>query len=289
MMGRARARCGVSVVNALATGKGAAFAIDLFVEATVVVRDDRRDIDVKIEPEADEDPMLAREVVRRVFDKVGLAALGANVYTQSDVPASMGLKSSSAAANAIAAAANAAAHRYDGEALPLRDLEALAIDAAFAAKVTVTGAYDDALASSRGGLCVTDNRERTLLARHEAPPLLAVVVLPGGKRRKDAAARVDYAAIAPAVRIAHDLALRGAWAEALTINGLAYGSVYGVDFAIHRAAIAAGARAVGVSGTGPAVAAVCEPTDAKEVEAALAPFGRVLSAPLSNAAMEVLA
>lgn len=288
MKGRARARCGVTVVNALATGKGAAMAVDLFVDATVTLRDDRADVRVRIAPEGDEDPTLAREVVRRVLDRLGHAGLGADVETTGDAPTSMGLKTSSAAANAIAAATNAAAQRYDGEALPLKDLVPLGVEAALAAKVTVTGAFDDASASARGGLCVTDNRARQLLARHELPELTAVILLAGAKHRKTDAARVDYATAVGPATVAHDLALAGRWKEAMTINGLAYGATYGIDFASYRAAAAAGALAVGVSGTGPAVAAVCEPAVAKAVEDALAKFGRVVLAPVSNAAMEVL-
>ncbi|MHB8585114.1 MAG: shikimate kinase [Thermoplasmatota archaeon] len=282
----------MSVVNALAIGKGASLAIDLAVEATVVLRDDRREIRVQIEPEADEDPRLAEETVRRVFDRLGHLEAGADVLTRSDAPASMGLKTSSAAANAIAAAANAACQRYDGEALPSKDLLPVAIDAALAAKVTITGAYDDASASARGGLCVTDNGARQLLARHELEPMAVLLWLPKAKVRKVDAGRHDLRSIAAAMRLAHEAAVRGAWIDAMTVNGLAYGSTYGVDFEVYRRAVAAGALAVSVSGTGPAIAAVAKPDAAAAVERAWTALSQgsipIRQTQTSNAAMEVL-
>ena len=70
-----------------------------------------------------------------------------------------GLKSSSAAANAVALASTAALGKH------LDDLELvkLGVDAAFDAKVTVTGAFDDACASYFGGIVVTDNLNRKII------------------------------------------------------------------------------------------------------------------------------
>jgi shikimate kinase len=289
MKGRARARCAVSVVNGTATGKGASLAVDLFVDATVELDEDSKSIEVEILPEKEESPRLAEEVVRRVLDRLGHAEFGARVKTRSDAPASMGLKTSSAAANAIAAATNAACQRYDGEGVSAKELLPISIDAALSAKVTITGAFDDACASARGGLCVADNRARQLLARHEIPTRAAVVWLPGGKVRKEDAARFDLRMVVPAASIAHDLALKGAWRDAMLVNALGFGSVYGSDFELQRRLLAAGADAVSVSGTGPAIAALCAPDRKSDVVRALAQSGgRVLETATSNAPMEVL-
>jgi shikimate kinase len=83
------------------------------------------------------------------------------------------------------------------------------------------------------------------------------------------------------------MALRGRWMDALTLNGLVAGALYGTPAAWTRDALAVGALCAGVSGTGPAFAAVCRADDEKGVEAALqanAPTGaRFLHTRLSNA------
>ena len=142
-----------------------------------------------------------------------------------------------------------------------------------------------------GGLCITDNRERRLLARLEVEDdLTAVVLVPARKVRKKDVKALPYAAVAPLAARAHALALAKEWPEAMTLNGLAYGAIYGEDPAPAVAALAAGALGAGLSGTGPAVAAVAHEADVKAVEAALRAFpGEVLTARVTNARAEVRA
>ncbi len=83
------------------------------------------------------------------------------VRTTSDIPVSRGLKSSSAAANAVIMAT------LDALGEQMDPLEAIRIGtkAAIAAKVSVTGAFDDACASLFGGVAITDNRSETLMVQ----------------------------------------------------------------------------------------------------------------------------
>jgi shikimate kinase len=61
-----------SIINAIATGKGAAFGISLSTKAEVEITDNP-DIDVVIEEEPEADPVLVRTCVKNVFRKLGLA------------------------------------------------------------------------------------------------------------------------------------------------------------------------------------------------------------------------
>ena len=214
-VGRARAWGAVSVVNGIATGEGASMAVGLSTTATVELIEETDAIEVSIGGDPGEDPTLAREVVRRVCVRAGVAH-GARVATESDIPVSRGLKSSSAAANAVALATNEALKILEGRGLPERDLLDCAIDAALAAKVTITGAFDDATASLHGGLSVTDNRARKVYARH-APPAghVAVVRVPDRKVRTLAVRDLAYDAIAPVARRAHALARSNEWAGSI--------------------------------------------------------------------------
>ena len=290
----ARAGGAISVVNAIVTGHaGASLGIDLHTEARVTLLEDVPEVEVVIDGSEAEDPTLARLVLKGVVSRLGQPDWGGRVETTSTIPSSRGLKSSSAAANAVALAANHAFHLYEGRSLTRNELVDAAIEAALDAGVTITGAYDDASASMFGGLCVTDNKERKLLHRESVDERLEVVILvPTHKTPTRSVKDLPYAPFAPHALAAHGLARRGRWQEAMTLNGLVAGALYNVPTAWTRDALAAGALAAGVSGTGPAFAAVCDPDRAGPVADALRAHlpagGRLLRARPSNARAEVI-
>ena len=96
---------------------------------------------------------------------------GAKVRTFSNIPVARGLKSSSVAANATVLATIAALDKTIDDLAVVN----LGVDAAFDAKVTVTGAFDDACASYFGGVVVTDNLKRKLIERNTLPSGLSVL------------------------------------------------------------------------------------------------------------------
>ncbi|HVL86619.1 MAG TPA: shikimate kinase [Candidatus Thermoplasmatota archaeon] len=281
-LGRARTFGAVSVVNAIATGKGASLGVDLPVDASVEVRRDghividvRRTWQGAQEGTASMPTALVRAAVLGTLEWAGRAELGAWVVTESRIPPSRGLKSSSAVANAVVLATLEALQMV-GEARD-EDVLGLGVAAARAAGVTLTGAYDDACASLLGGLCVTDNAAMQLVKRTDVrPDLVAVVHVPDREIRKADVAKLPYASIAPAAQAAWDAALAGDFERALTENGRAYAGLLGVDESPARAALEAGARCAGLSGTGPATAALAEPAAAKAVAKALSRFAGVV-------------
>ena len=105
--GEALAYGAVTIVNALATGKGAAFGIDLWTQATVELTDNGV-IETSILNEEGESTLLIEKCVRAVLNHFGFATLGAKVRTQSNIPIAKGLKSSSVAGNAVVLATLAA-------------------------------------------------------------------------------------------------------------------------------------------------------------------------------------
>lgn len=263
---------GVTIVNALATGRGAAAAADLPLEAQVHLRDEPG---VTVETDVPgADPAPVAGAVERVLEAHDETDRGARVSTASEIPLSRGLKSSSAATTAAALAADAAlaqatgAHRVGDDAC-LR----AGVEASIEAGVSATGAWDDAHASLRGGVNVTDNADGTLLTRYTLPDDHRIVLLvpPETTATADAASRDHTPARRPA-RVAHELAADGRWADAMTVNGLAYAALYERDPAPQHRALEAGAEAASLSGTGPATAAVCPPDAAKAVADALRAF-----------------
>ena len=243
-----------TIINAIATGKGAAVGVDLWTKAAVTITDEPGTVKVKIMSDSSENPVLAEKTVESVLKHFGLEKeFGAKVETQSNIPVARGLKSSSAAANAIALATTAALERSLDDVAVVK----LGVDGAVDAEVTVTGAFDDACASYFGGVVITDNMERRIIKRFELAEAPAVLFYVPSKKTYTADSDVKRMKdMAPVVKIAYREALNGNYWAALTMNGLIYSLALGYDPSPAVDALTAGALASGLSGTGPAVTAI---------------------------------
>ena len=265
MEGRAAALGAGTVLNALATGTGAAFGIDVETRATVTLDPDAGDVDGAIAEDPGADTALIERCVALATERWGDGE-GGSVRTDSDVPLAAGLKSSSAAANATVLATCdalglAVGDDPDDPAVDVTRVAAcrLGVRAAREAGVTVTGAFDDATASMLGGVTVTDNGADELRSRETVDWNVLVWTPPERAYSADAdVARCE--AVAPMADLVADLATDGRYAEAMTVNGLAFSAALGFDA---DPAIEAMSHATGVSlsGTGPSVVAVADPAD----------------------------
>ncbi|MFB6082440.1 MAG: shikimate kinase [Halanaeroarchaeum sp.] len=252
MDGRAEAPAAGTVLNALATGTGSAFAIDEYVRAAVQLGGDG--IDGRVADEPDADARLIERAVELVLAEFADDVTGARVETDATVPIASGLKSSSAAANAVVLATLDALDAV--EAVTREDAARIGVQAARDVGVTVTGAYDDASASMLGGLTVTDNTADTLLVRDEVTWDVVVWVPP--EQAFSANADVDRCErIAPMADLVRELALAGRYATAMTVNGFAFSAALDrpTDPMIEALPAADG---VSLSGTGPSYVAVGE-------------------------------
>ncbi|MXR50953.1 shikimate kinase [Halovenus sp. WSH3] len=249
MEGQAAAPAAGTVLNALATGTGSAFAIDEYTTATVELTDED-DVTGEIDGAEDADTRLIERCVELVTDRFGNGQ-GGHVETESEVPMASGLKSSSAAANATVMAtldALGATDRIDRE-----DAARIGVSAARDVGVTVTGAFDDASASMLGGLTVTNNDEDELLARDT--PDWDVLVWTPPERAFSADADVERCRqIAPIAEVVAGLALDERYGQAMTINGLAFCAALG--FPTDPMMEAMRTEGVSLSGTGPSFVAV---------------------------------
>jgi shikimate kinase len=276
MEGRAAALGAGTVLNALATGTGAAFGIDVETRATVELDPAASGVEGEIAEDADADTDLIERCVALATERWGDGE-GGRVRTDSDVPLAAGLKSSSAAANATVLATcdalglavgdgdrasdDAVGDDPDDPAVDVTRLEAcrLGVRAAREAGVTVTGAFDDATASMLGGVTVTDNDADELRVREAVDWDVLVWTPPERAYSADAdVARCE--AVAPMADLVADLALDGRYGEAMTVNGLAFSAALGFD-ADPAVEAMPHATAVSLSGTGPSVVAVADPDD----------------------------
>ena len=253
MEGQAVAPAAGTVLNALATGTGSAFAIDEYTTATVELNPDAESVTGRVAEDPDADTELIERCVAAVTGRFG-EDQGGRVHTESDVPMASGLKSSSAAANATVLATLDALGAADK--LSREDACRVGVEAARDAGVTITGAFDDASASMLGGVTVTDNTTDKLLAREERDWHVLVWTPP--ERSFSADADVDRCRqIAPMADLVAELALDGDFARAMTVNGLAFCAAleFPTDPIVEGMSLTEG---VSLSGTGPSFTAVGE-------------------------------
>lgn len=252
MKGRASAPGAGTVLNALATGTGSAFAIDLETTADVEL-DESPGVHGSIEGERQEDTSLIERCVALTLEQYGDAEfIGGTVETASEIPMAAGLKSSSAAANAtVRATLGALGKDQQVDAL---DATRLGVEAARDVGVTVTGAFDDASASMLGGLTITDNENDELLAQDTWDRAVAIYTPP--ERAYSAEADVDRCRrIGAVANVVASLAKEGSYADAMTINGFAFAATLEFSPEPMLAALPA-ADGVSLSGTGPSTVAV---------------------------------
>ena len=273
MKGYAWANGAATVLNAVATWKGAAFGIELKTRAEVELNNSG-DI---LGDVPGMDTRLIEACVRMVQERLGYS-YGAVVRTCSEIPVAGGLKSSSTAANAtVLATLDALQEEMD-------PVEAAKIGVAAAREVgvTITGALDDALASMLGGVVVTDNARMLLLKREEFSRIVMLLV----PERKLFSIDTNVSRsrlIAPMADVAYELAMRGDYGRAMTLNGLAYCAALGLPTKPMLLALEAGAEGVSLSGTGPAYAAIIDEEKMDVLEAAWRPLGgRVIRTRTNN-------
>ncbi|ODS42810.1 MAG: shikimate kinase [Candidatus Altiarchaeales archaeon IMC4] len=260
-----------TIINAIATGKGAAFGIGLETKATVEL-DGSGEIKGKIIGSPDEDTRLIELCVGNTLKYFG-AKNGATIETESEIPIARGLKSSSTAANA-AVLATIGALKEGGKKIKISDTDIikLGVKAALEAKVTITGAFDDASAAYFGGYVITDNKEMKIL-KHAAMEELDIIVFVPDKKSYTKDFNIEATkSIKESIEFAWGEALKGNIYEAMVTNGMLYSDALGYNPKIAKSAIDAGALAAGLSGTGPAVVAVTK-GNIEKIESAWKEFG----------------
>lgn len=272
--GQAIAHGAVTILNAFATGKGGALGIDLWTRAHVALREGPGEI-VGTELDSQDQNRLAVTVARRITEHFGYGErVAGEVTTKSNIPIAVGLKSSSAAANAVALATTSAL----GENIDEDTLLRIGIDASIECGTSLTGAFDDSYASYHGGAVVTDNELRTVQKIIKLPSEVELLILvPERKRFTGSLDRSSFSPIRSISEIAHEQALKGKIWDAMTLNGLAVSAILGENPNPALSAIQAGALGSGLTGKGPALVAAVEHEMLDKVRHQLSKFdGRIL-------------
>ncbi len=255
MRGVGTATGAISIVNALPTGVGAAVGVDLPVRAELELHPSGSSEKWDVQIADDSRSPLVIEALTQALRRLAPGTSGHGTLSiRSTVPIGRGLKSSSAVSSAVVLAVARAVETP----VTAVDVARLSAQASIVAGVSATGAFDDALAGLEGGGVVTDNRRDVCLRRLELRAGLgAVLWIPEGSHPRAPSLVRAFGRRRGLARRAVDAAMDGDWPEAMALNSRLVEEVMGYRYdGLHRAAKAAGAIASGVSGLGPAFAAV---------------------------------
>lgn len=263
----------VSIVNAIATGNGSSLGISLSATAHVELE---RGHGVRFLTGKNEDRLI-NNIIRNSLPRAVIDENMITVKVRSEIPIGFGLKSSSAVSNAVALACSGlAAKEVDDFAV----LDA-AVRSSLDAKVSVTGAYDDATACYFGGFTVTDNYSRRLIKKEPAPEnIYAIIFLPRNIPRGDISKLSNLSGL---FSDAFKLAEAGEYWKAMTLNGVLAAAALSSSYNPIMAALEHGALGAGISGNGPSVAAVAYEDEVQEIKSALSKFdGRIIASKINN-------
>lgn len=250
MRGRGVAFGATTVLNAMPSGFGAALGVCLRTFADVEITEDPA-VTVTIERDESEGKGLAEACFKAVLERFRLK-FGGKIHTVSEIPMARGMKSSSAAANAIALATLEALDKN------LDDMEIinLGVEASLRSGVSVTGAFDDACASYLGMMHVTDNYNRKILRSYDVEPLSVLFLVPD-ERRYSGDVDVDRVRSAKGLaEMPFREAMDGRYWQAMLLNGLMMAQIFHVDPSPIITAMQNGAVSAGLCGKGPTICAI---------------------------------
>ena len=238
----------ISIVNAIATGKGATLGISKKVNVEMEATEG-----TGILIEIQKKPMKSRlvtRVVQKIIPKDELSKTKLRISVDSEIPTGYGLKSSSAISTAVAMAS---AKLFKPK---MNDFEILSVgvDASIETKVSLTGAYDDACACYYGGFVVTDNHKKKIIRSEKClNRVSAVIFIPKSRKRGNIRKlRMSSGTFDQAWK----LAKKSDYWNAMILNGLATSPILSSEPKIIPKLIENGALGASVSGNGPSIAAI---------------------------------
>lgn len=277
---RATVHGAISIVNAIATGKGATLGINPKVE---VIMESSQGSGISLESDG-ENPSsrLITRTIEKMISKKQLAKTKLSLLVNSEVPTGYGLKSSSAISSAVAlATAKLFKQKIDDSKILLAG-----VDASIETKVSITGAYDDACACYYGGFFVTNNYKREIVCSEKAPTNLEVVIFVPDSRKRGNIKKLKT--LSSVFERAWNFAKKSDYWNAMILNGFATASILNSDPKLITKLVENGAIGASISGNGPAIAAVAKQENISKIKKVFSSMdGRITVSQINNKRAEV--
>ena len=248
----------VSIVNAIATGKGSTLGIDTFVETTLTKKEGKG-IHITSENKSISSRLI-NKLIENMIPKKILDNTKLELDFKSNIPTGYGLKSSSAISSAVVLSCAKAF----GKTMSDDEILKLGAKTSIQTKISITGAYDDACACHFGGFNVTDNSKMRLLHREIAPKdLQAIIFLPKSRKRGNLKKLKEFK---DAFEKSWQLAKNSDYWNAAILNGIATSSILNSEPNLIMKLMEKGALCATVSGNGPSIMAIADKKNKSRVQ-----------------------
>ena len=265
----------VSIVNAIATGKGSTLGIDTFVETTLTKKDGKG-IHITSENKTISSRLI-NKLIENMIPKKILDNTKLELDFKSNIPTGYGLKSSSAISSAVVLSCAKAF----GKTMSDEEVLKLGAKTSIQAKVSITGAYDDACACHFGGFNVANNLKMQLLHRELAPEeFQAIVFLPKSRKRGNLKKLKNFK---NAFEQSWQLAKNSDYWNAAILNGIATTSILNSEPNLIMKLMEKGALCATISGNGPSVMAIVDKKNKSRVQKEFSGLeGNIMIANINN-------
>jgi len=270
----------VSLVNAIATQKGATLGIELKVDA-IIETSPGKGIFIQSENKS-LSSRLINKTIEKILSKKEIEENKIDVTLNSEIPTGYGLKSSSAISTAVALACS----KIFKPKLTDKQILLAGVEASLESKVSITGAYDDACSCYYGGFNVTDNFKKKRICSEKAPTnLIAVIFIPKNRKRGNLK---NLKILSNVFESAWELAKKANYWNAMNINGLATATLLNSDPNTIINLLEKGAYGASVSGNGPAIAAITKKENESNIKKIFSALeGNVIVSKINNKKAEV--
>jgi len=245
---RATIHGAISIVNAIAIGKGATLGISKKVNVEMEATNGNG-----IVIEIQNKPMKSRlinRVIQKIIPKNEFSKTKLRISLDSEIPTGYGLKSSSAISTVVAMAS---AKLFKPKMTDFEILNA-GVDASIETKVSLTGAYDDACACYYGGFIVTDNYKKKIVRSEKCLNRVSAIIFIPKSRKRGNFRKLRMSS--STFEQAWNLAKKSDYWNAMILNGLATSPILSFEPKIIPKLIENGALGASVSGNGPSIAAI---------------------------------
>ena len=262
----------VSVVNAVANGRGSALGISLKVIADLTISPGKG-----VYLQSKQGEKLLNILIRKTLPKTVLLDHAVRIEIKSEIPVGFGLKSSSAVSSAVALAIQ----RVLGE--EIDDVKVLnqSADASIDAGVSLTGAFDDSARLLFWWICSyrqffkKDHKNGTCFGEP-----FCDYFTPSSCNKREFVQPLPTPEI---FDVAFKMASDHEYWNAMKLNGMAVGALLGSDYTPVISAIKEHALSAGISGNGPSVVAIADSKHLKSLMSSLSSFeGQVLISKVNN-------
>ena len=270
----------ISMVNAIATGKGATIGIDTYV-TTKLETSNGSGINI-LSDNKTISSRLINNVIKKIVPKKQLEKTKLDLDFKSNIPTGYGLKSSSAISTAVALVCS----KIFKPNITERQILKAGIDASIETKVSITGAYDDVCGCYFGGFNITNNLKRKLIVHHNAPLNLQVVIfLPHSRKRGNLKKLKELkSAFENAWTMAYELDY---W-NATILNGITTSAILNSNPQVIGNLIKSGALGATISGNGPSIVAITKKKYVSKVKKQFSSLdGSIIIANINNKKAQV--